>query len=162
LTNGLRDAVGQLGGRLPVDRGLPTALVQHLGRTEISTPAAPATYQQSTAIGQYRFSAREFPMRAAQHGKPGSSGHGGSQHGVGGQPLAPRTPGSTPFGPLAVPVMPGSGGSGGGGFAAPAGVGLTANSGCQLFPDLHVVDVCSPATVPAPVMPGKQPGVTPD
>ncbi|HEX3784407.1 MAG TPA: hypothetical protein VHX38_32510 [Pseudonocardiaceae bacterium] len=160
LTNGLSAAVGQLGGRLPVSHDLPTQLIGHLGRGAVSTPAAPATPAQPTVAGKYRPTVRDFPFAAGQHGKlAGVTGRDLSRPATGSLPLAPGTPGSSP---LTVPVMPGSGGGSGNGFAAPAGLGLTAGNGSQILPEPHVVDVFSPATEPASVMPGKQPGVTPD
>ena len=163
LTTGLRATVGQLGTTLPVSKDLPAQLVQHLGRTPVSTPAQP-----SDAIGTAPTTPRHLPMQpvpfaAAQHShlatNPGDvSGAGQGDHGV---PLAPGKPGnSTPFAPLTVPAMPG--GNGTSGFAGPAGLGLTSATTEHLFPQLHVVDVLAPATAPVAVMPGKQPGVTPD
>ncbi len=164
LTTGLRGAVGQLGDRIPVDTALPAQLVGHLGRGAVSTPAVPATPAQPSTTGRYRTGTQSFPVAARQHGKPGidASSVVGQHHPVGSLPLAPSTPGSSPFGPLTFPAVPGSGGGSGNGFAASAGLGLVAGSGSPISPELHVVDVLSPAVEPASVMPGKQPGVTPD
>jgi hypothetical protein len=163
LTTGLQATVGQLGDRLPVSKDLPTQLVQHLGRP-VSTPAQPGD-----AVAIVPTTPRHLPMQpvpfAGLHShlaaNPGDvSGAGQDDHGT---PHAPGSPGnSTPFGPLTVPAMPGGSGSGAGGLAGPAGLGLTSGTAEHLFPRLHVVDVLAPATVPAAVMPGKQPGVTPD
>jgi hypothetical protein len=162
LTNGLRAAVGQLGDRLPVGRDLPTELVGHLGRGTISTPAVPAVPAQPTTVtGKYRPTVQAFPFAAGQHRKLGAgTGSEVGTHATGSLPLMPAAPGSSPFGPLAVPTMPGNGGGSGNGFAAPSG--LATGDGSQLLPEPHVVDVFSPATELASVMPGKQPGVTPD
>jgi hypothetical protein len=163
LASGLRDTVGGLGDRLPVSTSLPTELVQHLGRVPVSTAAVPAIAAPAVST-----TPRHLPMQAApfagQHSRVG--GVVGQVNGPGqrdrGAPLAPHNPGNSPFGPLTVPAMPGGGGSGNGGFAGPAGLGLPTGTVAHLFPELHVVDVLAPATEPAAVMPGKQPGVTPD
>ena len=163
LTTGLRDTVGQLSDRIPVSKDLPATLVQHLGHAPVSTPAAP-----SVAAPVLPVTPRHLPMQpepfAGQHGKAGgvASRTGTSSLGDRGTPLAPHNPGNSPFAPLTVPAMPGGSGNGSGGFAGPAGVGLPTGAVQNLFPELHVVDVLAPATEPAHVMPGKQPGVTPD
>lgn len=162
LTTGLRDTVGRLGDKLPVDKDLPTQLVQHLGRTPVSTPAVP------TVAVPVLPTPRHLPMQpapfAGQHGKTGGVADqtGGAHSDANGAPRAPHNPGNSPFGPLTVPAMPGGNGSGNSGFAGPAGVGLASGIAEHLFPELHVVDVLAPAIEPARVMPGKQPGVTPD
>jgi hypothetical protein len=162
LTTGLRDTVGQFGDKLPVDKDLPAQLVQHLGRTPVSTPAVP-----TVAVPALPSTPRHLPMQpapfAGQHDRSGGvvDQTGDAYSGANGAPRGPRNPGDSPFGPLTVPVMPGSG-SGNGGFAGPAGVGLASGIAEHLFPELHVVDVLAPAIEPARVMPGKQPGVTPD
>ena len=159
LTTGLRAAVGQLGDKLPVSKDLPAQLVQHLGRTPVSTPAQP-----SDAVVLTPSTPRHLPMQpvpfAAQHshlannsGDVSTAGH--SDHGV---PLVPGNSGNST--PLTVPATPG--GSGAGGFAGPAGLGLTSGTAEHFFPRLHVFDVLAPAIAPVAVMPGKQPGVTPD
>ena len=163
LTSGLRDAVGGLGDRLPVSPGLPAELVQHLSRTPVSTPAMP-----DIAAPTVSSTPRHLPLQAApfagQHSRVGGvlgqvDGPRSDDHGT---PPAPRNPNISPFGPLTVPAMPGGSGSGSGGFAGPAGVGLPSGAATYLFPELHVIDVLAPAIEPARVMPGKQPGVTPD
>jgi hypothetical protein len=159
LTTGLRATVGQLGDKLPVSKDLPTQLVQHLGRTPVSTPAVPVV-----AVPVAPATPRHLPLQpvpfAAQHSHlaehPGDVSP--APHGERGTPLAPGN--TAPAVPLTVPAMPG--GSGTGGFASPAGLGLPSGSAGYLFPELHVIDVLAPAAVPASVMPGKQPGVTPD
>jgi hypothetical protein len=157
LTNGLRATVGRL-GNLPVGSDLPAQLVGHL-----ANPVAPAVPGQPTSVtGKNRPAPQSFSFAAARHDAlGGQTGHGADQHATGSLPLAPA-PGSSPLSPLTVPATPGNGGGSGSGFAAPAGLGLGAGNGSQFFPELHVVDVFSPATELAPVMPGKQPGVTPD
>jgi hypothetical protein len=159
LTTGLRATVGQLGDRLPVSKDLPAQLVQHLGRTPVSTPAVPVV-----AAPVAPATPRHLPMQpvpfAGQHSH--LADHAGdlfpAQHGESGTPLAPGH--TAPAVPLTVPGMPG--GSGTGSFAGPAGLGLPSGAPGYLFPELHVIDVLAPATVPSAVMPGKQPGVTPD
>lgn len=159
LTTGLRATVGQLGDKLPVSKDLPAQLVQHLGRTAVSTPAVPVD-----AIPVAPTTPRHLPMQpvpfAGQHSH--LADHAGDVSGAGqdnhGAPIAPGNP--APSSPLTVPAMPG--GSGTGGFSGPVGLGLTGGSAGYLFPELHVIDVLAPATEPAAVMPGKQPGVTPD
>ncbi|HEY2694566.1 MAG TPA: hypothetical protein VGJ45_03800 [Pseudonocardiaceae bacterium] len=159
LTTGLRATVGQLGDRLPVSKDLPAQLVQHLGRTPVSTPAVPVV-----AVPLTPATPRHLPMQpvpfASQHSHLADNAGDVSpaQHGEHGTPLAPGN--TAPAVPLTVPAMPG--GSGAGGFASPAGLGLTSGTAGYLFPELHVIDVLAPAAVPAAVMPGKQPGVTPD
>ncbi|HEX4225121.1 MAG TPA: hypothetical protein VHZ97_22335 [Pseudonocardiaceae bacterium] len=162
LTTGLRTAVGQLGDRLPVSKALPTQLVQHLGHAPVSTPAVPST---AAPVGQ--ITPRHLPMQPvpfAGHDRIGGvvGQAGGSHQGEHGDPSAPQHPGNSPIDPLTVPAMPGGSGSGSSGFAGPAGVGLPTGAAAALSPELHVVDVLAPATEPASVLPGKQPGVTPD
>ena len=162
LTSGLRDAVGRLGDRLPVSPALPVQLVQHLGHAPVSTPAVPNVVAPADSS-----TPRHLPMQAepfaGQHGRAGGVlGHvEGPSQGDRGTPLAPHNPGNSPLSPLSVPGMPGGSGSGGG-VAGPAGVGLPSGVPAHFFPELHVIDVLAPATEPARVMPGKQPGVTPD
>ena len=66
LTTGLRATVGQLGDRLPVSKDLPAQLVQHLGRTPVSTPAVPVL-----AVPLTPATPRHLPMQpvpfASQH-----------------------------------------------------------------------------------------------
>jgi hypothetical protein len=157
LTTGLRGAVGQLDDRLPVSRDLPGQLIQHLTRTPIATPAAPSVATPAPTT------ARHVKVQAGQHSRVGGvvGRIAGPFAGERGRPHGPHNPGSVPLGPLTVPAMPGTSGNGGG-LAGPAGLGLTTGGTEAIFPDLHVVDVLTPAIEPAPVLPGKQPGVTPD
>ena len=158
LTTGLRATVGQLGDKLPVSKELPAQLVQHLGRTPVSTPAVPVI-----AVPLTPTTPRHLPMQpvpfAGQHSHLANRAGDvfPAQHGNHGTPSAPGT--TAPSSPLTVPAMPGGSGTG---FAAPAGVGLPSGNAGHLFPELHVIDVLAPATEPTAVMPGKQPGVTPD
>jgi hypothetical protein len=162
LTSGLRGTVGRLDERLPVGRDLPAQLIQHLTRTPVSTPAAPSVaVPVPAATTPHHITVQDGPF-AGQHSRIGGvlrrgagpfAGDRGRQH-------APHNQGSVPFGPL-VPAMPGNGGNGGG-FAGPAGLGLTSGATSAILPELHVVDVLAPAIEPVPVLPGKQPGVTPD
>jgi hypothetical protein len=162
LTTGLQTAVGQLGDRLPVSKDLPAQLVQRIGHAPVSTPAAPST---AAPLGQ--LTPRHLPMQPtpfAGHGRIGGvvGNADGSHQGDRGAPLDPQHPSNSPIDPLTVPAMPGGSGNGSSGFAGPAGVGLPTGAVAALSPELHVVDVLAPATEPASVLPGKQPGVTPD
>ena len=163
LTTGLRAAVGQLGDRLPVSPGLSDQLLPHLGRTPVSTPTVPSVVAPADSS-----TPRHLPMQAAPFAGAHSRAGGvlgqvdGPGQGDGGKPLAQHKSGNSPFSPLTVPGMPGGSGSGSVGFAGPAGVGLPSGSPAHLFPELHVLDVLAPAIEPVRVMPGKQPGVTPD
>lgn len=162
LTTGLRGTVGQLDERLPVGRDLPAQLIQHLTRTPVATPAAPSVAVPVPAsTTPHRITVQDGPF-AGQHSRIGGvvGQDAGGFAGDRGTPHAPRNPGSVPFGPL-VPAMPGNGGNGGG-FAGPAGLGLASGATEAILPELHVVDVLGPAIEPVPVLPGKQPGVTPD
>ena len=162
LTTGLRGTVGQLDERLPVDRDLPAQLIQHLTRTPVSTPAAPSVaLPVPSSTVPHRITGQDGPF-AGQHSRIGGVVGEAAEPFAGdrGRPHTPHDPGSVPFGPL-VPAMPGTGGNGGG-FAGPAGLGLTSGAAEAILPELHVVDVLAPAIEPVPVLPGKQPGVTPD
>ncbi len=163
LTTGLRGTVGRLGDRLPVERDLPTQLVQHFARTPVSPPAAPSIAVPAAApVAPHHITVQDGPF-VGQHSRIGGvvgSIAGPFDGGRGTQP-APRSPGSVPFPPLTVPGLPGTGGSSGG-SAGPAGLGLTTGDAGAILPEPHVVDVLAPATEPVAVLPGKQPGVTPD
>jgi hypothetical protein len=176
VTGALTDTVHQL--RLTDDlAGHLAAPDVTAGLTRILPVAAPTTRPVAPSTGHQTAPTAAAPPAA--HPVVGSStaptaalstAHAGRRpahatalglhHSAGGSPATRHSSHRAPA-PFAPPASPASS-SGNGGQQGPGNPTVGVAFGLPAVPGLNVVRVPAPTDAPAPVMPGKQPGVTPD